>query len=260
MTRQKLAPSFHYNRYVSPASLRTRSARIGRQSHLARPCDPISHIYSFCHSAIKPFVHSAIHSAIHPSIHPFMYSFSNPQKSKTSNLTLSCFMTNKNNYYIKQQSHFLDYRIERATNNDEISLEVSLKNLSKGLKSAEQADACVMKLARKNGLPCLSIVAETMSAIQITQDVPVSRILSESEMLDFREPTLPEPAISLHLPDVRRLVDLQYKLYFSCFLSSYGQRHSRAFTYIHIPIHTHTHTHNIHIHIHIHITYAYTYT
>lgn len=96
-------------------------------------------------------------------------------------------------------SLFSDYRIESKAKN-KISLVMSAKNLISGLRSADQADEAVFKLTKSNGLPCFSIAATTLSGFNIKQDIPISQILSENGMKEYREPRLPAPELTMDFP------------------------------------------------------------
>ena len=99
-------------------------------------------------------------------------------------------------------SLFTDYRIESKAKN-RIALVVSAKNLISGLRSADQADEAVFKLTKSNGLPCFSISATTLAGFNIKQDIPISQILSENGMKEYREPRLPTPEITMDFPGKR---------------------------------------------------------
>jgi len=99
---------------------------------------------------------------------------------------------------------FSEYIIQSKADNT-ISFIISLKNLLRAFRSAEQGDECVLKLARKEGVPCLSIAADTVSGLNVTQDVPIKTLLTKEGMEAYREPKLPRPCVTASFPDPRHV-------------------------------------------------------
>jgi hypothetical protein len=85
--------------------------------------------------------------------------------------------------------------------NNEISLLITLVSISSAFKSADKADEAILRLAKKNGIPVLTMTAETLNGISVTQDVPIVKILTASEATRYGEPQLRKPQVTLNLPD-----------------------------------------------------------
>jgi len=99
---------------------------------------------------------------------------------------------------------FADYRIESKAGNV-ISLEVNLKNLLRALRSAGEVDETVIKLTRKGNMPCLTIIADTPSGLNVTQDVPILRLITQEGMKDYAEPNLGRPCVTGSFPEPRHV-------------------------------------------------------
>ncbi|KAJ1734557.1 Checkpoint protein hus1 [Coemansia biformis] len=97
---------------------------------------------------------------------------------------------------------FSDYRIESVHGN-EIYLEFSIDSLQRALKSAQGALRTTLKLAKKQGLPVLSLVIQNQSGtgreLTLTQDVPV-RVLTPQQMDAIREPLVPDSQVHIMMP------------------------------------------------------------
>lgn len=97
------------------------------------------------------------------------------------------------------ESLFMDYRVESKAKN-KIALVMSAKNLISGLRSADQAEEASFKLTKSNNVPCFSISASTISGFNIKQDIPITQILSDNGMKEYREPRLPSPDLTMDFP------------------------------------------------------------
>jgi hypothetical protein len=69
---------------------------------------------------------------------------------------------------------------------------VGTKNLLHALHSANDGETTTIKLTRKGTIPCLTIVADNPNGMNVTQDVPIKRILPRDGILDYNEPKLGE--------------------------------------------------------------------
>jgi len=103
---------------------------------------------------------------------------------------------------------FSEYTVESRSDNT-ISVILSVTNLLRAVKSANQSTDTTFKLSRRNDVPGISIVAETVSGINIVQDVPILEMLSKEGLEDYEEPALSFSMI-LGFPDpkhVRTVLD-----------------------------------------------------
>eukprot|EP01126_Amoeba_proteus_P041044 TRINITY_DN4404_c0_g1_i2.p1 TRINITY_DN4404_c0_g1~~TRINITY_DN4404_c0_g1_i2.p1 ORF type:complete len:223 (-),score=33.44 TRINITY_DN4404_c0_g1_i2:347-970(-) len=102
-------------------------------------------------------------------------------------------------------SIFSEYKIY-SKNQDEISFNVNLENLIRGLKSGQSAQEVRIQLTKKGGTAYLSMSIEvnpTKSMI-ISQDIPI-QIISPSQLAAFTEPALPEPEVCIMMPPLKGL-------------------------------------------------------
>ncbi|KAI8843643.1 checkpoint protein Hus1/Mec3 [Chytridium lagenaria] len=109
---------------------------------------------------------------------------------------------------------FEGYRIESLHSN-QIWLDVPSEHLTRALKSAMMSDEIIMKLAKRNAMPVLSIVGRSTTragkSLHITQDIPV-KVISPSDASLIREPTITEPEIGVILPPLHSLKNIMDKL------------------------------------------------
>ena len=103
-------------------------------------------------------------------------------------------------------------RLESAAENT-IGLRLALGTLHRALKTGVSASMVVIKLTKKKGSPCLSLVCRHVSAsgdmYSVTQDVPVE-LLTASEQALYAEPDLANPEVDLLFPSllhVRNVLD-----------------------------------------------------
>lgn len=73
-----------------------------------------------------------------------------------------------------------------------IGLIVGTKNLAHALNSATEGEGAVLKLTKKDSIPCLTMISDNLSGMNVTQDVPIKRILSRDGILNYKEPVLGE--------------------------------------------------------------------
>ncbi|XP_078124466.1 checkpoint protein HUS1 isoform X2 [Sander vitreus] len=96
---------------------------------------------------------------------------------------------------LSQPNFFDEYQMEGVSPEDnEICLEVTPENLSRALKTIQNAKAVKVKLTKKH-CPCLTIAAElpTLSSISrvVTHDVPVD-VIPRRLWNEFKEPSMPD--------------------------------------------------------------------
>ncbi|KAJ2492663.1 Checkpoint protein hus1 [Coemansia sp. RSA 2050] len=103
---------------------------------------------------------------------------------------------------------FRDYQIESVHNN-EIYFEFNIDNLQRALRSTQSGALGVsMKLAKRHGLPVLSLTIRSQSGsgheVSLFQDVPV-RMLSALQMEQIQEPTLPDGQVHFMMPPLNNV-------------------------------------------------------
>ncbi|XP_029384655.1 checkpoint protein HUS1 [Echeneis naucrates] len=107
-----------------------------------------------------------------------------------------------------QANFFDEYQMEGVSAEDnEICLEVTPENLSRALKTVQNAVAVKVKLTKKH-CPCLTIAAElpTLSSISrvVTHDVPVD-VIPRKLWYEFKEPSMPDFDVSIYLPPLKTM-------------------------------------------------------
>uniref|UniRef100_A0AAZ1XTW1 Checkpoint protein n=1 Tax=Oreochromis aureus TaxID=47969 RepID=A0AAZ1XTW1_OREAU len=100
---------------------------------------------------------------------------------------------------LSQANFFEEYQMEGVSSEDnEICLEVTPENLSRALKTVQNAKAVKVKLTKKH-CPCLTIAAElpTLSSVSrvVTHDVPVD-VIPRRLWHEFKEPSMPDFDVS----------------------------------------------------------------
>ncbi|XP_037389954.1 checkpoint protein HUS1 isoform X1 [Pygocentrus nattereri] len=107
-----------------------------------------------------------------------------------------------------QVNFFDEYQLEGVSSEaNEICLEVAPENLSRALKTAQNAKSVKIKLTKKH-CPCLTLAAELPSLSSIgrivTHDIPVD-IIPRRLWHDFKEPTMPDFDVSIYLPPLKTM-------------------------------------------------------
>eukprot|EP01127_Copromyxa_protea_P018921 TRINITY_DN6046_c0_g1_i2.p1 TRINITY_DN6046_c0_g1~~TRINITY_DN6046_c0_g1_i2.p1 ORF type:complete len:273 (-),score=30.40 TRINITY_DN6046_c0_g1_i2:23-841(-) len=102
-------------------------------------------------------------------------------------------------------SLFSDYKIVSKHSN-EISFNVNLDNLIRGLKSGQLAQEVTVKLTKKGGTAYLQLAIEMTPtrSMTITQEIPI-QIISPAQLAAFTEPTLPDPEVYIMMPGLKSL-------------------------------------------------------
>ncbi|XP_030065311.1 checkpoint protein HUS1 [Microcaecilia unicolor] len=108
-----------------------------------------------------------------------------------------------------QQGNFFDeFQMEgvSAEHND-IYLEFMPENLSRALKTAQNAKTVKIKLTKKH-CPCLTLAVElpslSASSRIVTHDIPVA-VIPRKLWSDFREPSVPDFDVSVYLPALKTM-------------------------------------------------------
>uniref|UniRef100_A0AAX7UAS7 Checkpoint protein n=1 Tax=Astatotilapia calliptera TaxID=8154 RepID=A0AAX7UAS7_ASTCA len=134
---------------------------------------------------------------------------------------------------LSQANFFDEYQMEGVSSEDnEICLEVTPENLSRALKTVQNAKAVKVKLTKKH-CPCLTIAAElemrcvwgyihlqsalrtriqpqpTLSSVSrvVTHDVPVD-VIPRRLWHEFKEPSMPDFDVSIYLPPLKTMKNI----------------------------------------------------
>ncbi|XP_061877943.1 checkpoint protein HUS1 [Entelurus aequoreus] len=109
---------------------------------------------------------------------------------------------------LAQANFFDEYQMEGVSPEDnEICLEVTPENVSRALKTVQNAKNVKVKLTKKH-CPCLTIAAElpTMSSTSrvVTHDIPVD-VIPRRLWHEFKEPSMPDFDVSVYLPPLKTM-------------------------------------------------------
>ncbi|KAG8572295.1 hypothetical protein GDO81_012006 [Engystomops pustulosus] len=107
-----------------------------------------------------------------------------------------------------QANFFDEYQMEGVSaEQNEIYLELAPENLSRALKTAQNAKAVKIKLTNRH-CPCLTVAVELPSLSStsriVTHDIPVS-VIPRRLWNDFKEPTVPTFDVSIYLPTIKTM-------------------------------------------------------
>ena len=148
---------------------------------------------------------------------------------KNSESGITCFVE------LSQRDLFVEHRIESAADNvivcqvDLVSFKLALQsvlggssnsrfqdkrdpNVLRSLQQQQQQEVVILKLAKRNGLPCLCLEgrhSQSDNDVEIHQAIPVT-ILRRAEMQNHLPPQINMPQVQLELPlgrPIRPLVD-----------------------------------------------------
>uniref|UniRef100_UPI003AAAE290 checkpoint protein HUS1 n=1 Tax=Centroberyx gerrardi TaxID=166262 RepID=UPI003AAAE290 len=109
---------------------------------------------------------------------------------------------------LSQANFFDEYQMEGVSAEaNEICLEVTPENLSRALKTVQNAKAVKVKLTKKH-CPCLTVAAElpTLSSVSrvVTHDLPVD-VIPRRLWTEFKEPSMPDLQVSIYLPPLKTM-------------------------------------------------------
>uniref|UniRef100_A0A2I3S376 Checkpoint protein n=2 Tax=Homininae TaxID=207598 RepID=A0A2I3S376_PANTR len=116
---------------------------------------------------------------------------------------------------LEQENFFNEFQMEGVSaENNEIYLELTSENLSRALKTAQNARALKIKLTNKH-FPCLTVSVELLSMSSssriVTHDIPI-KVIPRKLWKDLQEPVVPDPDFfSFCLPFLRlcKILNLQ---------------------------------------------------
>ncbi|XP_075777813.1 checkpoint protein HUS1 isoform X2 [Pelodiscus sinensis] len=109
---------------------------------------------------------------------------------------------------LNQGNFFDEFQMEGvAAEYNEIYLELTPENLSRALKTAQNAKTVKIKLTNKH-CPCLTLAVElpslSSSSRIVTHDIPVG-VIPRRLWNDFREPRVPDFDVSIYLPVLKTM-------------------------------------------------------
>ncbi|KAB0364445.1 hypothetical protein FD754_008601 [Muntiacus muntjak] len=116
---------------------------------------------------------------------------------------------------LEQENFFSEFQMEGVSaENSEIYLELTPENLSRALKTAQNARALKIKLTNKH-FPCLTICIELLSMSSssrvVTHDIPV-KVIPRKLWMDLQEPTVPDADVSIYLPVLKTMKSVVEKM------------------------------------------------
>nr|XP_040147858.1 checkpoint protein HUS1 isoform X3 [Ictidomys tridecemlineatus] len=116
---------------------------------------------------------------------------------------------------LEQENFFSEFQMEGVSaENNEIYLELTSENLSRALKTTQNARSLKIKLTNKH-FPCLTISVELLSVSSssriVTHDIPIT-IIPRRLWKDLREPSVPDSDVSIYLPVLKTMRSVVEKM------------------------------------------------
>ncbi|XP_032726932.1 checkpoint protein HUS1-like [Lontra canadensis] len=116
---------------------------------------------------------------------------------------------------LEQENFFSEFQVEGVSaENNAIYLELTSENLSRALKTAQNARALKVKLTNKH-FPCLTVSVEllsvSISSRMVTHDIPV-KVIPRKLWKDLQEPTVPDSDVSVCLPVLKTMKSVVEKM------------------------------------------------
>ncbi|XP_027429790.1 checkpoint protein HUS1 isoform X3 [Zalophus californianus] len=116
---------------------------------------------------------------------------------------------------LEQENFFSEFQMEGVSaENNAIYLELLSENLSRALKTAQNARALKIKLTNKH-FPCLTVSIELLSVSSssriVTHDIPV-KVIPRKLWKDLQEPTVPVSDVSIYLPVLKTMKSIVEKM------------------------------------------------
>ncbi|XP_016044295.1 checkpoint protein HUS1 isoform X2 [Erinaceus europaeus] len=116
---------------------------------------------------------------------------------------------------LEQENFFSEFQMEGVSaENNEIYLELTSENLSRALKTAQNARTLKIKLTNKH-FPCLTVSIELLSASNssriVTHDIPI-KVIPRKLWRDLQEPTIPAAEVSIYLPLLKTMRSVVEKM------------------------------------------------
>ncbi|XP_069046970.1 checkpoint protein HUS1 isoform X3 [Lepisosteus oculatus] len=112
---------------------------------------------------------------------------------------------------LSQGNFFDEFQLEGVSPDaNEIYLKLAPENLSRALKTANNAKSLKIKLTKKH-CPCITLAVElpslTTSSRVVTHDIPVD-VIPRKFWNDFQEPAVPDFDVSINLPSLKIMKNL----------------------------------------------------
>ncbi|CAO2640623.1 Checkpoint protein HUS1 [Lemmus lemmus] len=117
---------------------------------------------------------------------------------------------------LEQENIFSEFQMEGVSaENNEIYLELTSENLSRALKTAQNARALKIKLTNKH-FPCLTVSVElqlssSSSSRIVTHDIPI-KVIPRRLWKDLQEPSVPDFDVSIYLPALKTMKSVVEKM------------------------------------------------
>ncbi|XP_021109911.1 checkpoint protein HUS1 isoform X2 [Heterocephalus glaber] len=116
---------------------------------------------------------------------------------------------------LEQENFFSEFQMEGVSaENNAIYLELTSENLSRALKTAQNARTLKIKLTNKH-FPCLTVSVELLSMSTssriVTHDIPL-KVIPRKLWKDFQQPSVPDADVSIYLPVLKTLKSVVEKM------------------------------------------------
>lgn len=116
---------------------------------------------------------------------------------------------------LEQENIFSEFQMEGVSaENNEIYLELTSENLSRALKTAQNARALKIKLTNKH-FPCLTVSVELLSSSSssriVMHDIPI-KVIPRRLWKDLQEPSIPDADVSIYLPALKTMKSVVEKM------------------------------------------------
>ncbi|XP_019508544.1 PREDICTED: checkpoint protein HUS1 isoform X3 [Hipposideros armiger] len=116
---------------------------------------------------------------------------------------------------LEQENFFSEFQMEGVSaESNAIYLELISENLSRALKTAQNARALKIKLTNKH-FPCLTVSIELLSVSNssriVTHDIPI-KVIPRKLWKDLQEPTVPDSDVSIYLPLLKTMKSVVEKM------------------------------------------------
>ncbi|XP_003407109.1 checkpoint protein HUS1 isoform X1 [Loxodonta africana] len=116
---------------------------------------------------------------------------------------------------LEQENFFSEFQMEGiSAENNEIYIELTAENLSRALKTAQNAKALKIKLTNKH-FPCLTVSVDLLSISSssriVTHDIPI-KVIPRKLWKDLQEPVVPDFDVSIYLPVLKTMKSVVEKM------------------------------------------------
>lgn len=116
---------------------------------------------------------------------------------------------------LEQENFFSEFQMEGfSAENNVIYLELTSENLSRALKTAQNARTLKFKLTNKH-FPCLTVSVELLSMSGssriVTHDIPLN-VIPRKLWKDLQQPLVPDAEVSIYLPVLKTLKSVVEKM------------------------------------------------